>query len=147
VSLYLDRLARVVPPRAGATVGAGAPRAVACNAATTSFELDTDIFQLPLQNNASGGGVPGSYGRALVRFHAESNDLWILFGSSSSVTANSAATSGNTVCAHIPANQDRDFELDPSIDKWCSATTQNGQSYTATLRYQIVSYPTRSQNT
>lgn len=144
--LYLARLARVVPPR-GDAVNAGAPRVVACNAATASVELDTDIFQLaftPQPGVASGKMPPGGYGRALVRFHAEGNDLYLNFGQASTVFANSAAVTGNTRCATIPAGQDRDYECDPAIDKWFSATTLNGSSLTATLRYQIVSYPTNS---
>jgi hypothetical protein len=137
--MYLDRLARVAPPRAGATAGAGACRAVACNASTTTFELDNDIFQVPPPANTP--GTPGSYGRALVRFHAEGADLYILFGAANTVSANSAATSGNTVCARIPIGQERDYELDPNVDKFCSCTTINGGSLTGTLRYQMVSFP------
>jgi hypothetical protein len=142
--MYWARLARVVPPRAGA-INAGAPRAIVCTQSSVAVELDTDIFTFPLQNGqANGSATPGGYGRALVRFHAESNDIWVGFGQGPGVVANSAATTGNTVCAHIPVNQDRDWEIDPNIDKWVCARTQNGAGLTATLRYQIVSFPTVS---
>jgi hypothetical protein len=147
---YLARLARVVPPRdtgpygtAGYAPAAPGRRAIACNVSTTSVELDTDIFQL---TPVSGGpATPGSVRDALVRFHAEGNDLYINFGAASTVVANSAAVSGNTMCDRIPAGQDRDYELNPSIDKWVSARTINGGALTATLRYGIVSFPTEGQ--
>lgn len=134
--MYLDRLARVCPPRASATFGSGAVRVVACNVATTSVRLDNDI----LQNSA---GNPGSFGRALVRFHAEGNDLYLNFDTVSTVVANSAAVAGNTRAMRIPAGQERDWELDPSVDIWCQATTINGGALLATLRYQVVSFPTQ----
>ena len=147
-SLYLDRFTRVVPPRAGGTPAAGQQpagfcRAVACNNATTSFQLDNDIFQIgPAAGQA---GTPGGYGRALVKFHAEGNDLYINFDTASTVVANSAAVSGNTQCERIPAGQEREYELDPTIDKWCSARTINGQALTATLRYRTTSFPSQGQ--
>jgi|HubBroStandDraft_6_1064221.scaffolds.fasta_scaffold176285_2 hypothetical protein len=148
-SLYLDRLARTVPPRDTGPMGTanGAPtapgcRVIAANNATTSVELDNDLFQFTPPPNTP--AVPGSYGRALLRVHAEGNDLYVLFGAASTVAANSAATSGNTQSDHIPAGQERDFEVDPTIDKWMSARTQNGSTNTATCRYRIVSLPTNT---
>lgn len=133
-NLYTDRLGRPKPPRQGEC------RVVACNASTTSVELDNDIFQMA--NAANSPGVPGSVGRALCSFFAEADDVWIVFGSTSAVTANSAATSGNTVCEKIPNGKERTYELDPLVDKWFSARTLNGGGNTTNLRYRIVSFKT-----
>jgi hypothetical protein len=135
-SLYLDRLARVVPPRAGNV------RAVACNNATTVLELDNDIFQLPLVGGAAGvPQSPGSVGPQLLRLQADGADLYVLFGQTNAVSANSAAVSGNTQCAKIVNGQQVDFEVSPTVDKFLSSNTQNGSSLTGTLRYWIVSQP------
>lgn len=136
MSMYLDRLARVVPPRANSV------RNVACNAATAVIELDNDLFQLLAPTNTA--PVPGSYGRALLRLQAENSDVWVLFGQNNAVVANSAAITGATVCSHIPAGQDREFEVDPLIDKYLSATTINGGTSSANLRYWITSFPTQA---
>jgi len=106
-------------------------------------ELDNDIFQfVPPANTPA---TPGQYGRALVRFQNDGAvNLYILFGAASTVTANSAAKSGNTQCPFIPPNQERDYEIDPKIDLWISARTANGVAGTTTLRYGIVSFPTQS---
>lgn len=136
-SHIIERLARVVPPRLGNW------RAIACNTTTASVQLNNDIFQVPIAATALGGaqpGLPGNYGRALLRVQAESNDLWILFGNTSSVLANSAVT-GVNAAYHLPSGQNADFEVDPTLDLWLSATTQNGGSNTATCRYGIVSFP------
>jgi hypothetical protein len=138
MSLYLDRLVRVCPPRSGATYGSGAARVVACNVNTASVELDSDIFRIT-------GAANGSYGRALVEFYADGNDLYLNFGGASTVVANSAATSGSTVAACVPVSKWRFWELDPLVDLWMSARTISGNSLTATLRYRIVSFATRSQ--
>ena len=136
MSMYLDRLARVVPPRSGNV------RAVACNVATAVIELDNDLFQLAAPTNTA--PVPGSYGRALLRLQAETNDLWVLFGPTNTVSANSAAVAGAGQCSHIPAGQDREFEVDPLVDKFLSATTVSAGSALATLRYWITSFPTQA---
>lgn len=142
MSIYLDRITRVFPPNAAATVGPGAQRVLACNVGTTVQELDNDIFQLA---NPSGVAVPGTVGPALVRFHAEGADIYMNFGANASISANSAATSGaNTMCERIPAGQDRDFELSPYVHKFMAAQTQSGQTFTATLRYRIISPPTQT---
>jgi hypothetical protein len=136
MSHILERLARVVPPRQGNW------RAIACNTATAAVELDNDVFQFALAATALGGptpGLPGNYGKALLRVQAEGNDLWINFGPTSSVQANSALLSANAAM-HIPVNQERDFEVDPALDKFLSAVTQNGSGNTATCRYGIVSF-------
>jgi hypothetical protein len=139
-TMYTDRITRVVPPR-DATVGAGACRALACNAATTSVELDSDIFQMLAPTNTA--GVPGSYGRARIELHPEGNDVYVLFGGASSVAANSAAVAGNTQCMRCLEGYAYQFELDPNVDKWLSARTINGGSVTATIRYRIISFPSQ----
>lgn len=139
---YIARLARVVPPRTGNV------RAITnVSNATASVELDNDIFQVAPTGDANPLGAantpgrPGNYGKALMRVQAESNDVWVLFGKTSGVFANSAANTGANVCSHIPVNQDRDFEIDPQQDLFMSVTTQNGTTNTATARYWIVSFP------
>ena len=148
MDLYLSRLARVVPPRSNtiAQTGGGACRAQAVTGTSASFELDNDIFQLPLANGATvGQPTPGNYGRALLRVHAEGNPIY-LNTSTTAGTANSAAVGqGNTVAARIPQDQDRDYEIDPAIDKYLNVVTQNGLGLTATVRYSIVSFPTNTQ--
>jgi len=141
--LYSVRLARVCPPRASVTFGSGAARAVACNNATTSVRLDNDIFQYPTPANT--GARPGGVGRAIMRCHAEGGDIYINFDTVSTVVANSAATSGNTVSDRIPQNQEREYEIDPAIDLWMSPRTINGGAVTATLRYRITSFTTNPQ--
>lgn len=136
--MYIDRLARVVPPRQNQC------RVLACNAATTIQQIDNDIFQFTPPANSA--GVPGSFGRALMRCHAEGNDLYILFGSTNAgYTANSASVSaaGANVCDRIPVGQERDFEIDPVVDKFFSCNTINGGALAGTLRYRIVSFPTK----
>lgn len=144
--IYLDRITRIVAPRDGSTGPAGACRAVACNVATTSIELDNDILQLANVSEAvpaTTGVTPGSYGRALVQFMAEGNNLYLNFGQNASVVANSAATSGNTQAMLLVANTYvPPFEIDPKIDRFVSARTIAGGSLTATLRYRVVSFPT-----
>lgn len=141
MGIYLDRAFRVIPPRNANTYGSGAQRAVACNASTTSFELDNDIFQFPAAANTV--ATPGGWGPALVQFTADGADIYINFGPTSAVSANSAATSGNTVADKIPQDKALIYELSPLLDKWCSATTKNGGSATGTLRYRIISPPTK----
>lgn len=142
MSMYLDRLARVVAPRWSQTVGAGATVALVCNAATTAQELDTTIFQLTPPANTN--GVPGDYGRAIVCFQNSdnANAIYIAFGPNNSVVANSAAVGGNAA-AIIPPFQDREYEIDPKVDLWFQATTTNGGANTATLRYRITSFPSQ----
>lgn len=140
--IYVDRAFRVIPPRAGATFGAGAQRAVACNASTTSFELDNDIFQFPTVANAA--ATPGGFGPALVQFTADGADIYINFDTVSTVVANSAAVSGNTVADKIPQDKALIYEISPRVDLWCSARTVNGGSATGTLRYRIISPPTKT---
>ena len=142
MSLYIERLARVIPPRSGASVGSGAARAIACNASTTSVELDNDIFQFAAVANAAGS--PGGFGRASVQVTADGGDIWVNFGGASTVVANSAAVSGNTVADYIPAGKAMIYEIDPTIDKWISARTANGSGNTATLRYRIISPPSHT---
>jgi len=146
--LYLARITRIVPPRDGSMGPAGADRAVACNVATTSIELDNDILQLPNKSMAvpaTTGVTPGSYGRALVHFMADGADLYLNFGQLASVVANSAATTGNTQAMLLPNKTwIPPFELDPSVDKFVSARTIFGNTLTATLRYRVVSFPTNS---
>jgi hypothetical protein len=146
MSIYLDRLTRIVPPRDASPCGnPAAPwtRAVACNVSTTSVELDNDV--LMMTPPAASPGVPGSYGRALFVCQAEGGDIYVLFGAASTVVANSAAVSGNTQCWRVPKDQEREFELDPNVDKWLSPRTINGGSVTATLRYRITSFPSQGQ--
>jgi len=137
--IFQDRVARPKPPRVGEC------RVVACNAATTAVEIDNDLFQLATAANAA--ATPGSLGRALCSFFAESDDVWIVFGQTSNVVANSAATSGNTVAEKIPAGKERVYELSPAVDKFFSARTLNGGSNTTNLRYRLVSSNTRTMPT
>jgi len=138
MGMYLDRPARVVPPRQGTG------RVIACNASTTAVQLDNDIFQFPAPANTV--GVPGSVGRALVQCVADGGDIWVLFGTTNAVAANSAATNAatNTIPDYIPAGKAMIYELDPQVDKWISARTANGGSATATLRYRIISPPSHA---
>jgi hypothetical protein len=142
MALYIEHAFRVIPPRSGNTMGSGAQRAIACNASTTSFELDNDIFQFaPAANTV---GTPGGFGPALVQFTADGGDIYINFGPTNAVVANSAATSGNTVADKIPQDKALIYEISPKVDLWCSARTANGGSVTATLRYRIIGPPTRA---
>lgn len=127
--LYDEWAVRILPPRSGNC------RALACTNSTAAQEIDNDIFQF------SGSNLPGSYGRALMRCHAEGNDIYILFGSTNGVVANNAATTGATVCDRIPSGQEREYEIHPTVDKFFSATTANGTTNTATLRYRITTEP------
>jgi hypothetical protein len=140
-SHILERLARVVPPRLGATPGSTPWLAFACNTATAAQPLANTVFQKS-GTDAYGNampGLPGNYGRALLRVQAETNDLWLLFGPTSGVQANSAVV-GSNASMHLPAGQERDFEVDPSIDLFLSAVTSNGAGLTATCRIGIVSF-------
>lgn len=134
--LWDEWAVRVVPPR-----GTGAVsncRALACNNATTSQEIDNDIFQI-----TGGTNPPGSYGEGLMRCHAEGNDIYIVFSVDGNALANSAATAANGqgCCDRIPAGQDREYLIHPGIDKFFSARTINGGTLTATLRYRITTEP------
>jgi hypothetical protein len=141
-SHILERLARVVPPSLGGTSPARNPwYAVACNSVTAAQPLANTVFQkagLDVFGNAT-PGLPGNYGRAILRVQAETNDLWLLFGNTSSVQANSAIV-GVNASMHIPVNQERDFECDPQCDLWLSAVTSNGAGLIGTCRYGIVSF-------
>ncbi|MGA7122456.1 MAG: hypothetical protein WBY94_20305 [Polyangiaceae bacterium] len=151
MSLYVDRYTRVVPPRngGGGTVGQGIVRTYAATNSSTPVELDTDIFSsLGVANAAA---VPGAFGRAILSISAEGADVWVNFGSTSAFIANSAATStpGATsanACWHIPNGQEREYEVDPLVDKWFCANTQNGQAGTATVRYRISSFQLQGGN-
>ncbi len=132
MSLYLEWLARVLPPRA-----ANPPRVVAVTATSANIELDNDVFQF----TSGAANAPQSYGAALLRVQAEANDVYVLFGGDNTVAANSAATAGATRCSYLPAGQDREFEINPSVDKWMAFSTKNAGTNTATIRYWIVSVP------
>lgn len=150
-SHILERLARVVPPRAVATVGTSPWYAVATNSATAVQSLANTVFQLAgtdYQGNAI-PGLKGNYGRALLRVQADGGDHYILFGSNSSVQANSAVV-GAGASMKIPSGQERDFEVDvgtdqvPGPDAFMSVVTANGASINATARYGIVSFSART---
>jgi hypothetical protein len=130
MSLYLEWLSRVVPPRPANL------RVVAANNASQAIALASDIYTFT-QNNS-----PQSYGTALLRIQNSdaTNAIFVNFGPAN-ITANSAATSGNTVCSEIPAAQDREFEVNPSVDSYMAVVTANGTANTATIRYWIVSWP------
>lgn len=143
----LLRLVRVPPPRSGASAGglAGCCRMVNVTATSASTQLDNDILQRPAP--ASGNVNPGSWGKALVRFHAENNDVWLNF-SVAAGTADSTQTNAGTkanIVAHIPVNQERDYELDPTVDKFVNYQSASG--LTANLRYELVSLDNNSDNT
>lgn len=136
--LYLNRLVRVCPPRAGATRGPGSVRVQSVTGTSANYELDNDVLQY---TSASTQGPAGTLGRAMLRIHAESNDVYFLTGAANTVTANSAATSGNTMCWRCPKDQERDYEFDPNVDKFVAFVTLNGGGLTATVRYCVVSFP------
>ena len=151
--LYLDRLARVVPPRSGDQNSPATPsgRALACNASTTSVEIDTDLAIMAFAAPSGGQVVPGGKGRVSLECVADGGDVWVCFGSTNAVVANSAVTSlGNTTSVavipdYIPAGKAMIYELDPTVDKWMSARTANGGSNTMTLRYRVISQPTHDR--
>jgi hypothetical protein len=134
MSLYLEWLARVLPPVANA---------VFANAvANTSSAINL----VPTYQFTQNGAVQ-SYGPALLRVQAQSNDIFINFGGSG-VAVNSAATSGNTVGSYLPAGQDREFEINPNNanHQFMAVSCLNGATNTATVRWWIVSVPKSSTN-
>lgn len=141
--MYIARLARVIPPRKGQV------RAFNVSNVCNVQELDNDLFQFAPTGSASPLGAnvvgrPGNYGKALLRIQAFGNDIWVQTNTSNAITTNSASTIGNNVQnvgAHITANQQADFEIDPSVDLFLGAVTQSGTSNTATCTYWIVSFP------
>lgn len=145
MSLYLDRLTRVVPPRAVASLagggGSGAVRVVSATNANAVVQLDNDIFQPPAPG--AGAATPGGFGRARVRFSSDLNNCFINFDTVNTVVANSAALSGNTRAMLVPSGGFLELELDPAVDKWMAYSTINGGALVAFLRYQIISVPTQ----
>lgn len=128
--LYEEWLVRVVPPRSNNVRSVVA----AANGASQNVELDNDIFQF------TSGGATQSYGVALMRVSAEGADAWILMGQTSAVVANSASTSNTaTMPWHIPSGQEREFEINPNVDKFMAY-----QGAGATVRYMITTYPKSS---
>lgn len=153
MAMYLDRLARVPPPRSGGQATPAVPngRAIACNAATTAVELDTDLAVMAWTPPAGGQTAPGGRGRVLVQCVADGGDVWVCFGTTNAVVANSAVVSAGNVTSvavvpdYIPAGKAMYYELDPTLDKWLSARTANGGSNTMTLRYRVISQPTNDR--
>lgn len=128
--LFEEWLVRVVPPRTGNV------RAVvaAANGASQNVELDNDIFQF------TSGGATQNYGVALMRVQADGADAYVLFGPTNAVTANSASTSNNATMPYkVPSGQEREFEVNPSVDKWMAY-----QGAGATVRYYVTTYPKSS---
>lgn len=140
-SHIIERLARVVPPRQGQTNSSTPWIAFATSSATASQSIANTVMQLS-GTDVYGNAIPGlqgNYGRGLLRVQAETNDLWILFGQSANVQANSAVL-GSNASMHIPAGQERDFEVDPALDKFLSAVTANGAGLTGVCRIGMVSF-------
>lgn len=136
MSLYLEWLARVLPP---------VSNLVFANAvANTSSAINLiPTFTVTSTTN----NVALNYGAALLRIQAESNDIYVNFGPSG-VAVNSAATTGNTVGSYLPAGQDREFEINPSNvnQQFMAVSCKNGATNTATVRWWIVSVPKSALN-
>lgn len=137
--LYTEWLVRIVPPRSGNV------RAVAVNATSQAIELDNDVFQFAPGNGAAGRA--GDFGRGLLVLQPEGCDMYVVFGPTNGVVANSAATAGATVAAYLPQlaggnpNEGYVFEVMPSVDKFVAVASKNGGASTGTLRYWVRSVP------
>lgn len=138
MSLFTEWVVRIAPPRSGAV------RALAANGTSQVVELDTDILQF---TNAS---VSQPLGRVLVTLEADGADVYVLFGQTNGVVANSAATSASnaqTTCLKVQANvAPVRFELSPQVDKFMAYQCANGSNTTATLRYYVSSFPQQSSS-
>lgn len=135
LEIYTKWLACQLPPRANTV------RVIACNANTTSFELDNDLFQFAAAGSAV--ATPGSYGvaRCLVQ-NDGANVLYVQFGPTNAVRANSLATNAANVsdrCIVMPANSERVFYLNPAADKFLAAQCISGSANTTTCRLMLVS--------
>ncbi len=140
-SIYTAWITKRLPPRqqgASSTV-----RVVACNATTTAFELDNDLFQVAPAGSAV--GTPGSYGPARLFVQNDgANNLYVLFGPNNSVAANSAASNaatGQTCVCVFPNTISEPFYVEPAIDKFVSLRTPNGSANTTTARLYVLSEP------
>ena len=140
--LYEDWVVRIVPPRTGNV------RVVAVTATSQAVEIDNDVFQV-----APGGGAngrPGDYGRGLLRMQADGCDMYVVFGPTNGVVANSAAVAGATQSVLIPnmagaANPGGqigvDFEINPKTDLYFAVASKNGGATTGFLRYWVRTFP------
>lgn len=137
-SIYTAWITKRLPPRqqgASSTV-----RVVSCNASTTAFELDNDLFQFTAAGSAV--ATPGSYGNARLLVQNDgANNLYVLFGPNNAVAANSAASNAatGTTCILVPPNSEKDFYVEPAIDKFVSLRTPNGSANTTTARLYVLS--------
>lgn len=118
----------VTPPREGSV------RVLACTTSTAVVQLETDAM-------FTKDGVSRAAGPTIVRFHAQGGDIFVLFGLDNAVVSDPAAVAGDDRCDRIPADQERDYLINPKVDKFFSARTSTG---TATLRYRIAGPPTNS---
>lgn len=143
MSLFLEWISRVVPPRAGAV------NVAPVSNTSTQFILYDAIGQTGVFNVVGQGAQSGfvqCYGAALMRVQAEGQDIYVAFGPTG-VTANSAATGTATgACSYIGAAQDREFEIDPLVDHHMALATKSGNPTGATARWWIVSWPKTGLN-
>jgi hypothetical protein len=134
LDIYTKWLACRLPPRANTV------RVIPCNANTTSFELDNDLFQFAAAGSAV--GTPGSYGVALCMVQNDgANNLYVQFGPTNAVRANSLANNSSNVsdrCIVIPPNSEKPFYLIPGVDKFLAAQCISGSANTTTCRLQII---------
>jgi len=105
-------------------------RCVAVTATSAATRLDNDAI---LQGK----------GRCYVSFTADGADVYLQFGPNSSITANSAATTGNNRTYVIYNGTEKHFVLNSADAQqaYVAAATANGGSQTATLRFYRSSGP------
>lgn len=137
LEIYTKWLACQLPPRAN-TVSV-----IACNANTTSLELDNTLYQFAAA--AAAVATPGSYGVARLLVQNDgANNLYVNFGPIAGVRANSLANNTANVadrCTVIPPNSEKLFYLNPATDKFVAAQCISGSANTTTCRLMIVSEP------
>lgn len=141
---YVEWFVRVVPPR-GSTPNntLGNIRVAATSNVSSSVELDNDVGLFAFVGAGPLGNSTQSIGPAILRVQAELADVYINF-STAAGTANSLATTGNTRASIVPAGQDRDFEVNPSVDKFLNFATINTGITTGFIRYWVTTFPQSS---
>jgi hypothetical protein len=153
VSVYTEWPVRIVPPVQGNV------RVIPVTNVSAAIELDNDVFQFPA--GGGGGPRPASYGRARLCLQAEGADMYVVFGSTNGVVANSAVQS--TITANVPSSNVQMamivpqitggnpigviVEINPSTHKFFAVATKNGVAGSGSLRYWLVSYPLQMEGT